>query len=154
MDDADAKSALSWIRGFKRGVTNDPPDTCPDLPFDPNHRGDYSSGMRVGEAIREKTKIDHSSTLIIKGFPDGLVIQFAPQKIGVTVDWTLIRSFATPAQIAIGSGQWEVHVGDKKTFIDCEINDVVTLSPGTDGNDFILEELHFVHPFVGATGPT
>lgn len=80
MDDADAKSALSWIRGFKRGVTNDPPDTCPDLPFDPNHLGDYSSGMRVGEAIREKTKIDHSSTLIIKGFPDGLVIQFAPQK--------------------------------------------------------------------------
>ena len=26
--------------------------------------------------------------------------------------------------------------------------------PGTDGNDFTLEELHFVHPFVGATGPT
>lgn len=108
----DAAAALAWIRGFRRGATNDPPDNCPDLSFDSENSGSYSDGMRIGRLVRTGDPIDRSSTLVVKGCPDGTEVICVPEIYGVSeYDPGRFIKETTPLRRAIGSpANWRIYV--------------------------------------------
>lgn len=108
----DGKTSLAWIRGYSRGITNDPPDNCSDLPFDAETSGDYTEGWRLGKELSAAGKgIDRSSTLIVRGCPDGTEVICVPQPFGTDVKLEECRKETTPLRRAIGSpANWNIHV--------------------------------------------
>lgn len=109
---SDGRAAVAMLRGFARGITNDPPDNCPDLPFDGDTIGDYSTGTRLGGQLRRAGHgIDLSSTLIVRGCPDGTEVTCVPEVIGVDEKPDNFRKDATPLRRAIGSpANWRIYV--------------------------------------------
>jgi hypothetical protein len=143
----DGRTALAWIRGFRRGTTNDPPDSCPDTLFHTDDSASYMDGWRLGKMIQEKTGIDNSSTLVVQGFPSGTPVQYARQIVGMEIDWKIIVPKMAPLRAAIGTSWWEIRIGDKSIAVYFNCNDIATISPSTTGGDFDLQELHGVGPF-------
>jgi hypothetical protein len=108
----DSKASIAWIRGYTRGITNDPPDNCPDLPFDGETSGDYTEGWRLGKELSVAGKgIDRSSTLIVQGCPDGTEVTCVPQPYGADVKPEDRQKETTPLRRAIGSpANWNIYV--------------------------------------------
>lgn len=108
-------AALAWIRGFTRGLTNDPPDDCPDYPFDAATSGEYTEGWRLGKDLGSVVGkgIDRSSTLIVRGCPDGTEVTCVPQPYGCEVKVEDLPKQVTPLRRGIGQpANWNIDIGD------------------------------------------
>jgi hypothetical protein len=156
------RSAGAWIRGFSRGITNDPPSNCPDLPFDEETSGDYTEGFRLGGSLLQAGKgIDRSSTLIVRGCPDGTEVICTPD-LGEQTDPSKSRKEATPLRRAIGSGWWRIYVPSvlAKKDGDCpfisiypEPNSLTVIDFGKDASQ-LLQYTYGVGSFSESQGET
>lgn len=131
---SDGRAAVAMLRGFTRGITNDPPDNCPDLPFYPDGAAAaYTEGMRLGKELSAAGKgIDRSSTLVVKGCPNGTEVICVPDVLGVETKPENFRKEVTPLRRAIGSpANWKIYI---PSILVKEPDDCPFVGIGIEGN--------------------
>ena len=86
---SDGRSAVRCFAASPAGSRMIDPDNCPDLPFySDGASASYTEGMRLGrELARAGHGTDHSSTLIVRGCPDGTEVTCVPEVYVESLRW-------------------------------------------------------------------
>lgn len=138
----DLAAVMAWQRGFTRGVTNNPPDDGPDLPFDPEQIGAYSDGQKLGRTLRTEGT-DRSGTLVVKNYPEGTKVTAVPDYVGAPEPKDVRPLGVVPLRCAVETGRW-LRVffcapgAEPQVFIPvlAEPNSTVTIDGGTLSSEY------------------
>ena len=119
----------AWIRGFTRGATNDPPENMGDPLYDNRDgaSGCYMEGFKLGGRIRQYPgQLDQSGTLHVESDAPGLEVKAQARLVGM--DGPMAKLGVTPLDCKIGTGWFDVHVGDRWMAVYIEPGSKTTIT--------------------------